>query len=65
MDKTIRTASAQHVLDGVSSAHKELLWLEGTGHIVPVDAERELVWQRVASFIGQTTSPFASGSLQP
>lgn len=61
-DKTIRTASAQHVLDGVGSARKELLWLEGTGHIVPVDAERALVWQRVTSFIDQTTSPSVSGS---
>lgn len=54
-DKTVRPASAHRVLQGVSSVDKELLWLERSGHIVAVDAERHTVWARVAAFVDRTT----------
>jgi carboxylesterase len=54
-DKTVRPVSAREVHDRCGSAHKELLWLEETGHIVAVDGERERVWRAVAAFASQAT----------
>ncbi|HEY1100051.1 MAG TPA: alpha/beta fold hydrolase [Myxococcota bacterium] len=52
-DKTVRPISSRRVIARAGSTTKELLWLDGTGHIVAVDAERERVWQRVAGFIAE------------
>jgi len=50
-DRTVRSASAHAVVDGVGSVDKELVWLEGSGHIVSVDADRADVCARIARFI--------------
>jgi carboxylesterase len=50
-DRTVRPESGRAVLDGVASVDKELVWLAGSAHIVAVDAERHMVWTRVADFI--------------
>lgn len=50
-DRTVRGASAHAVIDGVASVDKELVWLEGSGHIVSVDADRDDVFALTARFI--------------
>ena len=50
-DRTVRPVSSKRVMARAGSVTKELLWLEGSGHIVAVDAERERVWQHVGEFI--------------
>lgn len=43
-DNWLAPEAAQIIYDGVSSAHKRLVWLERSGHNVLVDGERETVW---------------------
>lgn len=51
-DRTVRPVSSHRVIARAGSTTKELLWLEGSGHIVAVDADRERVWQKVGDFLG-------------
>jgi carboxylesterase len=44
LDNTLAPEAAQIVYDVVSSAQKELVWLERSGHNLLVDGEREAVW---------------------
>ncbi len=50
-DRTVVPRSAHRVLALSGSRHKELLWLENTGHIVAVDGERGLVIDKTLSFV--------------
>jgi carboxylesterase len=50
-DQAVTEAGARKYLSLVDTGDKELIWLENSGHVVPVDGERELVFARVAEFI--------------
>lgn len=50
-DHTVRPDSARYIYDHVSSADKELVWLENSGHIVTLDSEREIVFAQIAAFL--------------
>jgi carboxylesterase len=43
-DAGLPPEAAQMVYDGVSSADRELIWLENSGHNVLADGEREQLW---------------------
>lgn len=51
-DRTVRPVSSHRVMARAGSVTKELLWLEGSGHIVAVDVDRRQVWQKVGDFLG-------------
>jgi carboxylesterase len=40
----------------LGSAHKSLLWVEGSGHVITRDAARTVVFQHVSQFVDQITS---------
>ncbi|MCH2187608.1 alpha/beta hydrolase, partial [Myxococcota bacterium] len=50
-DLTARPADAQKIFDSVGSADKELLWLENSAHVVPVDYDGLDLAERVAAFL--------------
>ncbi len=45
-DKTLPQASSQYIYEHVGSAEKELLWLEKSGHGIPVDHMKDLAFER-------------------
>ncbi|MPM42418.1 Carboxylesterase [bioreactor metagenome] len=50
-DHTVRPKSARHIYDRLGSGEKQLAWLEDSGHIITLDAERDSVFKLVADFI--------------
>lgn len=60
-DRAVRPDSPQFILDRVSSAHKELIWLERSGHALTVDQEKEAVFQRCLEFIRTHSDNDAGG----
>jgi len=50
-DHTIEPRSAEFLYTQAGSEQKELAWLEESGHIVPLDAEREEAFRRIAGFL--------------
>ncbi len=50
-DRTAHRRSLRHIYDHVGAAHKEVLWLVRSGHLVMLDAERRAVFRRTASFL--------------
>ncbi len=52
-DHTASPESVEYIYDHVASELKEVLWLEKSGHLLPLDVERELVFERVAEFLGR------------
>lgn len=50
-DHTVPYANAQHIYDRVGSSHKELLTLERSYHVITLDLEKELVFERTYDFI--------------
>ena len=46
LDNWLAPEAAQVVYDGVSSTHKQIVWLERSGHNLLVDGEREAVWSQ-------------------
>ena len=50
-DHTARPADAQKIFDRIGSEDKELLWLENSAHVVPVDYDGPDLAERVAAFI--------------
>ena len=50
-DRTVVPRGAHEVLALSGSEHKELLWLEKTGHIVAVDGERGVVIDKTLGFV--------------
>lgn len=58
-DLTVGSADAEAIFANLGSIHKELLWVEDSGHVVTCDAERERVFAAVADFVrrlGATTA---------
>jgi carboxylesterase len=52
-DPTVTVASghAEIILAALASPQKELLWLEGSGHVLTRDAKREEVFRAAAAFV--------------
>ena len=50
-DHTAQPRSAQYIYDHTASVDKRLFWLEKSGHRLPVDSERELVFEKTAEFL--------------
>jgi len=50
-DRTVRPVSADIILRGVSSARKEALWLERSGHGVPIGPEQQRLFDACAAFL--------------
>jgi carboxylesterase len=44
---------ADLIHDGLGSAQKSLVWVEGCGHVITRDAAREAVFQHVSAFVDQ------------
>lgn len=51
LDATVRPESAQYIVEHVGSSLKDLKWYERSGHMLPVDVDRERVWQDAWDFI--------------
>jgi carboxylesterase len=45
-DAVVDPQAPEFLYDAVSSADKEIVWLENSGHNLLVDGERQYVWQR-------------------
>ena len=50
-DSVINPKSALYLHKHLGSEQKELVWWHNSGHGVPFDSEREMVWDRVLEFI--------------
>ncbi|HOO56775.1 MAG TPA: alpha/beta fold hydrolase [bacterium] len=55
-DRTVNPKVAQLIYDSVGSEKKNLIWLQNSGHCVPVDAQREYVWERTFNWIKNATA---------
>lgn len=50
VEKTVQPRSAEYIYDRIKSTDKEILWLKNSGHMVTLDEEREIVFQRIRDF---------------
>ncbi len=50
-DSSVPPGNAEHVFEHLGSKDKALEWVEKSGHNLPRDAERELVFERITSFV--------------
>jgi carboxylesterase len=50
-EHTVRPESADYIYQHAGSREKELFWLQKSGHIVTLDAEKEIVFKKVAAFL--------------
>ncbi len=53
-EHTVRPESASFIYERVTAQHKELFWLEKSGHVITVDIEREVVFKKVTEFLATT-----------
>lgn len=49
-EHTVEPQSAQYIYDNLGSTDKKLVWLNKSGHIITLDAERELVFEEIGRF---------------
>lgn len=50
-DRVVDPSGAQLLYDNMASSEKELVWLPQSDHIIPLDVEREMVFDRVTKFL--------------
>jgi len=50
-EHTVRPESASLIYENLTTAHKELFWLEKSGHVVTLDIERETVFEKINVFL--------------
>ncbi len=55
-EHTVRPESAIFIFERLGAQTKELFWLEKSGHVVTIDAERDTVFAKIAEFLGPITS---------
>ncbi len=53
VERTVQPRSAAYIYGQLGSSVKQLLWLERSGHILTMDAERDKVFQAIGSFLAQ------------
>lgn len=51
-DETVKPVSAEMIYQGITSNKKEILWLEKSGHVCTVGAEKDLIHQKITDFLG-------------
>lgn len=51
-DRTVLPNSGTYIYQNAGSEEKELFWLEHSGHLVTLDMEREVVFEKIIEFIG-------------
>jgi carboxylesterase len=54
-DTRVRPVSSQLVYDKISSTKKELVWLNGTGHVFLLDDGKEKYFERIYQFIKENS----------
>ena len=54
-EHTVRPESASYILEHLGATDKELFWLQKSGHVITVDIERQIVFDKVAEFLDQTS----------
>jgi carboxylesterase len=52
-DKVVEPNALDLLSERLTTPHKETLWLEKSGHVITLDIEHEIVYQRVAQFFSQ------------
>jgi len=52
-DRVIEPDALELLYEHLNTPHKETLWLEKGGHVITLDVEYEIVYERVAQFIQQ------------
>ena len=52
-DKVVEPNALDLLSERLTTPHKETLWLEKSGHVITLDVEHEIVYQRVAQFFSQ------------
>jgi carboxylesterase len=52
-DKVIEPDALDRLSEQLVTPQKETLWLEKSGHVITLDVERDIVYERVARFIQQ------------
>lgn len=50
-DRTATPESANFIFEHIGSEKKEICWLKKSGHLLPIDAEREYIFIRAAEFL--------------
>jgi carboxylesterase len=56
-DNRIRAQSGQEAFDRIGAREKELVWLDGAGHVITVDFGRERVFELVADWLERHHRP--------
>ena len=52
-DHTAAPESARYLYEHIASREKELVWLERSGHLLPLDVERQTVFEKTADFLAR------------
>jgi carboxylesterase len=55
-DKYVIKDSMQMIFDQLGNTDKQMLWVEGSGHVIPREPARELVFKAAADFILKVTN---------
>ena len=50
-DRTVDVANAPHIMDGIASTDKHLIWFERSGHAITVDLEHEALFATVLDWL--------------
>jgi carboxylesterase len=50
-DTIVQPNDMEMIFEGLASRKKEMVWLEKSSHMLPVDGERETVFQQIGEFI--------------
>jgi len=50
-EHTVEPESAQFIYNNLGSTEKKLVWLNRSGHIITLDAERDLVFEEIGRFL--------------
>ena len=65
-DRSVHPDTPQTILDGVSSKDTRLIWLDNSGHVLTVDAERQQVFEMSLAWIqAREHRPAGQGSARP
>jgi len=50
-DRTVDVANAPHIMDGIASTDKQLVWFERSGHAITVDLEHDALFATVLDWL--------------
>ncbi len=52
-EHTVKPESATFILDHLGASDKQLVWLKKSGHVITIDNERQIVFDKVVEFLDQ------------